>query len=274
MIIRKIDLYAHFNVERKEGCSGYLTCYLLNDYAFAKDRIRPAMLVVAGGGYSHLSDREMEPVAMKYLESGFSCFVLEYSLAPAHYPTQVLEGAMAMAYIRENAETLGVDKDRVVALGFSAGAHLCGMLATVQNDEIPQSVKAQATEIRPSAVVLGYPVVSAYQNPHAKSFLNISGGDETLYAKLSIENRVKGSASPAFMWGALDDPVVSSDNGFALAQAYKRSGVAFEYHLFESCNGVHGLSVCEKETLYENETVGAWLRLSKRWLKNRGFEIR
>ena len=68
--------------------------------------------------------------------------------------------------------------------------------------------------------------------------------------------------------------IVPSDNGFLLAKVYKRMGIPFEYHLFQSCNGIHGLSICEKETLYENETVRVWLQLSKNWLKNRGFEIK
>ena len=57
-------------------------------------------------------------------------------------------------------------------------------------------------------------------------------------------------------------------------RAYKNARIPFETHLFESCNGVHGVSICEKETLYENETVKTCLQLSKNWLDNRGFMIK
>ena len=275
MTIKSINLYEYFGVSKQEECVGDLTCYIHKDYDFAKDRFRPAILIVAGGGYANVSEREKEPVALKYIESGFNCFILDYSTAPKAYPTQLIEGIMAMLYIRQNAEKLSIDKAHVAALGFSAGAHLCGLLATIEQDEIPSCfLEWRADDVRPNAVVLGYPVVSALNFSHKGSVQNISGGNEALYSKLSIENRVNIDSAPAFIWGCLDDPVVDSNNGFMLAQAYKKIGVAFEYHLFESCNGVHGLSICEKETLYENETVKLWVELSKNWLKNRGFLLK
>ena len=273
MIVEKIDLYSYFNIERTDGAKGYLKTYIIDKSTFANDRIRPAMLIIAGGGYSHVSEREMEPVAIKYIESGFNCFVLEYSTVPIYHPTQLIEGAMAMIYIRINAEKYNIDKNLVVALGFSAGSHLCGMLATLTDSKIIEQVLSiNSSFVRPNAVILGYPVVSATH--HIASFKNISGGDISLYKKLSIENNVDNKSSPAFIWGCLDDPVVHSDNGFILAQAYKKAKVPFEYHLFESCNGIHGLSICEKETLYINDTVKPWIQLSKKWLKNRGFILK
>ena len=275
MIVEKIDLYEYFGLSRKEGEKGFLTCYIHKEYDFAKDRIRPAMLIVAGGGYSHLSEREKQPVAFKYMENGFNCFILDYSTAPECYPTQQFEAVMAMIFIRKNARKFRLDAKKVVALGFSAGAHLCGMLATVTEDEMKDFALKEAIDfVRPNALVLGYPVVSGVKSPHVVSFANLTNNNKSLYGKLSLENRVDKNTPPSFIWGCLDDPVVPSDNGFLLAKVYKRMGIPFEYHLFENCNGIHGLSICEKETLYENETVRVWLQLSKNWLKNRGFEVK
>ena len=274
MIIKRVDLYEYFGLKREVGYNGYLTSYVLDDYDFAKNRVRPATLIVAGGGYSGVSERESEPVAVKYLDCGFNCFTLKYSVAPACHPTQLIEGAMAMAYIRENAEKLRVDSNHVVAIGFSAGAHLCGMLASMFEEDILQKTLGEkAKYCRPDAVVLGYPVVSGLHKSHLGSFRNLCGEREVLYEKLSIELRINERSTPAFIWGTVDDPVVPSENGLALAVAYRKAGVPFEYHLFESCNGVHGLSICEKESGFANDTVKPWVQLSKTWLKNRGFMI-
>ena len=130
-----------------------------------------------------------------------------------------------MAYIRKNTESLHIDKERVVALGFSAGALLCRMLATVRGEEIENAgLEVGREHIQPNAVVLGYPVVSTFHTPHEGSMANISGGNKSLYGQLSIENRVENGSSPTFIWGCLDDPVASSNNGFLLAQAYKKAG--------------------------------------------------
>ena len=84
--------------------------------------------MIPGGGYCHVSGREAEPVALRFVAAGYSAFILRYSVFPCRFPTQLREAAMAMRYIRENAEKFGICKDMVAATGFSAGGHLCGML--------------------------------------------------------------------------------------------------------------------------------------------------
>ncbi len=273
MKTEKIDLYGYFNVERPEGASGYLTTMLLDEYDFAEGRLRPAMLVIAGGGYAMVSQREKEPVAMKYLAEGFNCFVLNYSVSPVSFPYQLVEGAMAMAYIRKNAKKLGVDNDHVSAVGFSAGGHLCGMLATLFNaPELYDTLGKDAEYCRPDAVILSYPVITSGEKAHKGSIENLSGGDESLYERLSLEKQVTKNSSPAFIWTTVDDMCVPMENSMYMARAYKANGVPFELHVFES--GQHGLSTAELETLYENIPVQSWVQLSLTWLKNRGFKIK
>ena len=109
VIVEKIDLYKYFKIKKPENASGILTTYILaNCY---EPRLRPAMLVIPGGGYSHVSARECECVALKYMEKGFNAFTLSYSVkgkCDVCFPYQLIEGAMAMAYIKKNAKKLGV----------------------------------------------------------------------------------------------------------------------------------------------------------------------
>ncbi len=58
-------------------------------------RVRPAVLVLPGGGYFMTSDREAEPVALAYLAEGFNAFVLRYAVgddarSSGHLPTRRL----------------------------------------------------------------------------------------------------------------------------------------------------------------------------------------
>ena len=66
------------------------------------------------------SDREKECIAFTFLAQGFCAFALEYSVSPVHYPAQLIEGCMAMAYIRENAAEFRIDENHVSVVGFSA----------------------------------------------------------------------------------------------------------------------------------------------------------
>ena len=272
MKVEKIDLYAYFNISRPDGGAGYLTNYLLDPVY--DNRIRPAMLVIPGGGYGHVSPREGEPIAMQYLKEGFHAFCLDYSIAPmVCYPAPLIEVCMAMVYIRENAKTFGVDASHVSAVGFSAGGHLLGMLSNMYNDEevVLALGKERVNLVRPDAVIFSYPVISALDHPHIGSFKNLTGGKEELYEKLSIERRVSENSPPAFIWSTVDDETVPSENALMLALAYKKVGVPFELHVFE--NGRHGLAVCTKETGCINEPVKEWIKLSVTWLKARGFEV-
>ena len=94
----KIDLYEAFGMPRGEARQGYLTCYTHTPMReMARRRTHPAILVIPGGAYAMISERESEPVALQFLARGFGCFVLTYDVAPLHYPVQLLQAGMAMA---------------------------------------------------------------------------------------------------------------------------------------------------------------------------------
>ncbi len=275
MKIERIDLYKYFKIERLvENAQGYLNIYLLENCF--EPRLRPAMLIIPGGGYAHVSLREKEPVALKYMEQGYNAFTLDYSVSlicNAHFPTQLIEAAMAMAYIKKNARKLGVDKNHVGAIGFSAGGHLCGMLATMFDaPEVIDALGDNAKYVRPDAVVLSYPVIVSGKYEHSGSIVNISGGDEKLMQRLSLDKRVTANSVPAFIWSTVTDAGVPVENSFFMAMAYRNSGVPFEFHVFTE--GVHGLSIATQETSIVNGPVQKWIALSMTWLENRGFKIK
>lgn len=59
--------------------------------------VRPAILIIPGGGYQFVSDREGEVVALAYLKEGYQCFILHYTLnqnAPFPQPLKDAENAL------------------------------------------------------------------------------------------------------------------------------------------------------------------------------------
>ena len=57
-----------------------LTTYILDgrNIRISRRKKRPAVIVCPGGGYGGTSEREAEPIAMKYNAAGFHAFVLDY----------------------------------------------------------------------------------------------------------------------------------------------------------------------------------------------------
>ena len=88
------------------------------------------MVICPGGGYCFTSDREAEPVAVRFASLGFQSFVVLYSVAPARFPTALFELSRAVAEVRNHAGEWDVDPERIIVCGFSAGGHLACLLYT------------------------------------------------------------------------------------------------------------------------------------------------
>ena len=103
------------------GCLAELDMYCAGPYENMLLTKRPAVVICPGGGYEYCSEREAEPVAMRFASYGIQAFVLRYSCVNKRFPTSLLEAAQAVAYVRKNAAELGVDPDKIMICGFSAG---------------------------------------------------------------------------------------------------------------------------------------------------------
>ncbi|MBR2377048.1 MAG: alpha/beta hydrolase [Clostridia bacterium] len=284
MEIKTIDLYEYFNIERPENANGYLTAYILDvSERVNLNRKFPSILILPGGAYSGVSFRESEGVALKYLQKGYNAFVLKYSVSPCRFPTAFQEASMAMAYIRENAEELHVNKDCVCAIGFSAGGHLLGCITTMYNRSELDFLGDRKSFVKPDASLFIYPVISGTYKAHSSSFIRLLGEDVSVekLEEFSIDKNVDENSPPAFIVSTFGDQSVSCTHSLLLASAYAKHGVPFSLHIFEK--GVHGLSICEK-TVYEDklfeEIIATtstdfpkWVDLSLNWLSDRGFKI-
>lgn len=244
MINERIDLYEYFNLERKEDYAGYLnvTAHTEMTEILPVKPKRPAMVIVPGGGYTFVSQREDEPISLKFLADGYNCFSLDYTVNVAGYPVQLTEIAMAVAFVRENAEKYSIFADKICAVGFSAGGHLVGSLATRFNDKVVLDLIGRtAQEVRPDAVINCYAVVSFDKEDfHGTTRQVVTGEDPTLIEYLDVVKSVTKDCPPAFIWATKEDDLVSVTNSLKLALAYQRAGVSFEIHIFE--RGWHGLS--------------------------------
>ena len=113
MITEVIHLNDYFPRVAARGNDPTLTAYIPDGTPdIEADRRRPSIIVCPGGGYTFVSDREGEPVALAFAARGYNAFVLKYSVAPAHYPTQLAEAAAAAAMdlAGETAEALRLQK--------------------------------------------------------------------------------------------------------------------------------------------------------------------
>ena len=277
MTVGQVDLYEFFSRPKPQGAAGILRWWLPHTPGtLGVARLRPAVLILPGGGYHHVSERESEPAALRFLARGYAAFSLEYSCAPHHFPVQLREAAMAMAYIREKAGEYGVDAGQVAAMGFSAGGHLCACLGTMF--DCPEVADLGRPEMmRPDALVLCYPVTVSWGRTHEQTFENISGGDESLRQRLSLDALVRGDMPPVFLWHTRDDASVPCRNSLLLALKLEEMGVPFALHIYRQ--GVHGLSTADEQAYPVgkvpkiSEDVTKWPETAMDFLREIGFQI-
>ena len=274
---RCINLYDHYGMPAPEKSVGTLTAFLCRTSPeISPSRKRPAVLIIPGGGYAMTSDREADPIALRFLSRGYVPFVLRYSCAPNRFPTQLREAAMAMRYIRDNAKEYEVNASMVAAIGFSAGGHLCGTIGTMFDCPEVQSI-APARMLRPDALALCYPVTVGWGATHEGTMENISGGDQQLRQRLSLDRQVRPDMPPTFLWHSRDDDRVPCRNSLILAQAMDEAGVDFTLHLYR--HGWHGLSTADAQVYRTDVTpecswdVPGWLESCVRFWEETGFAI-
>ncbi|MBE5744681.1 MAG: alpha/beta hydrolase [Clostridiales bacterium] len=257
-----VDLQKEYGLQ-----GGELDCHVM-DYPFdgpMGEWKRPALVVVPGGAYGMVSQREGEPVAVAFSARGFQTFVLRYVCGGENgysYPEQLIELGAAVDYIKKHADELHVNKDEVFVVGFSAGGHLTGNFA-VEYASIPAKA-GKDLDCKPTAVGLGYPVISSV-NGHAESFDNLLYGyteeaRKELMRTLNLNEAVTETTPPAFIWATAKDQAVPVDNAIRYGQALSEKGVDFEMHIY--ADGVHGLSTCDEEI----NPKGAHLLRTSKWL--------
>lgn len=255
-----------------------LTSYVLT----SDDELRypplPTVLVCPGGGYSYLSSREAEPIAIQFLKEGYNVFVLMYSVgAGAADYTPAIEVALAIKYIRDNAEKYNVDPDRLFTCGFSAGGHLAASSGVFWKHP---AVRAELGDCpvdiaRPTATILSYPVITGGEFAHKNSICRLAGRadkseltEEDIY-KFSLENHVDTDTPPAFLWHTFEDQVVPVQNSLMYASALREKNVPFELHIFPK--GPHGLALSNDLTGANVKPVphcACWVELAVKWLRD------
>lgn len=259
----------------------YFTYYSLNE------DILPLVVIIPGGGYHHTSLREAKNVADFLMPLGFHSVILNYREQHDVYPEPQLELAYVMDYFRENAIKYHINSDKILNIGFSAGAHLM-LSQTIYHDEYGKNSL-------PNGLVICYPVVSSnYQFGHLSSFdLLINGFTDSIAStskedtinhlealkgtskfdlidKLSIERHIPKDFPESFMWHTQTDESVNIKNSLALYISLVENNINCEYHVFPK--GAHGMSLADDSMTtggkyLKDDYIHEWTKYLVNWLR-------
>jgi acetyl esterase/lipase len=233
-----------------------------------------AALVMPGGGYARVVVGPEGPEIGRWLTArGWTVFILLYRLPGegwanrADVPLQ--DGQRAIRLMRRKAASFGISSERIAAIGFSAGGHLCADLATRYATPVYAPIDAaDALSARPDFAVPVYPV-QTLADPHAhrgsRERLLGPNPSSALIDAHSPENNVTAGSPPFLIIHAEDDPTVGVENSLRLRSALKSSKVRVETHLFP--DGGHGFGISR----VANATTSVWPELLARAAKTYGL---
>lgn len=206
-----------------------------------------AVLVIPGGGYSHIAmDHEGHAVAKELVKNGYAAYVLQYRLPSPNIMRDKSIGPLqdaqrAMQLIR----TTHPEFKKVGVIGFSAGGHLASTLITkFKKDYISNPGHIS---LRPDFAGLIYPVISMENDvTHKGSRINLIGENpsEDMIKLFSSDLQVSPDVCPVFFVHAKDDTAVPIENSYRMMAALDKAHVANKLYTFE--HGGHGFGLINK----------------------------
>ena len=196
---RELDIHIHYPPGWKAGDS------------------RPGIIFFFGGGWTGGRVEQFQPQAEYLAGRGMVAARADYRVKSRDgvTPDKCVEDARsAVRWMRRNARRLGIDPEKLITSGGSAGGHLAACMM------IPKSVETDGDDLSistiPQAMVLFNPVLS-FENEQMLKRLN---GDEQLARKISPTRYLDKNSPPALiLFGTNDRLKIFGDEYWKKAEA-------------------------------------------------------
>jgi acetyl esterase/lipase len=204
------------------------------------DRKLPLIIWIHGGAWMAGSKDSPSP-ALRFTAEGYAVAQVGYRFSQeAKFPAQIHDCKAAVRWLRANAEQYGLDTNRFVAWGASAGGHLVALLGTSGGSaELEGTVNNLKTSSRVQAVVdwfgptdflhIGEPESDLKHNAPDSPESKLIGAplleNKELAAKASPITYISKDAPPFLIMHGDRDRTVPFDQSERFYQALKKAGV-------------------------------------------------
>jgi len=165
------------------------------------------------------------------------------------------DGISAMRWVRGNAAALGIDPERIVAVGGSGGGNVAGGVATI--DEFQSPDDDRSIPPKPNAMLLFYPLLDwLVEHSKSEAFMEALDGDLEFGKRISPAWHWRKDLPPTLILVGTRDPMYESLKAF-VAQ-WKEAGADIDIYIGE--DGNHGFSQYSPWLEKTTERADAFLR--------------
>jgi len=204
--------------------------------------LRPAIVLIHGGGWISFDKSTMERMGMFLARSGFVAFSVDYRLFQSNektgenaWPAQFDDVQRAVRWIRANAAKYHIDPNHLGAFGHSAGAQLASLLGleSTRDNSDPALAKFSST-VQAVVDVDGPSDFTVNHDADGDAFLtNFLGGDYAHHPELwrdaSPVFHVSKQAPPFLIFHGTQDQDIPIAQAQELADKLKQAGVPVDF---------------------------------------------
>ena len=200
---------------------------------------RAAAVFFFGGGWRSGTPKQFEPHCKQLASRGIVAMAADYRVSSRHQTKAVAcvsDAKSAVRWIRREADRLGVDADRIVAGGASAGGHIAACTGTI--DKFDESDEDLSISSKPNAMALFNPVTVLAPvdgrwplNPDRATKLAARTGVDP--RQISPFHQLKSGAPPTILFHGTGDTTVKFWTAEAFATAMEEAGNRCELHAYE-----------------------------------------
>jgi len=239
-------VYRSEAVDRDDPSKGKRELYL---HLFEPDGWEPGQkracfVSIHGGGWAGGEPRRMYPFASHFAEKGMVGISVQYRRLNAASGVTVFDSVQdvrsAIRFIKSHQAELGIDAERLVVNGASAGGHLAAATAIFSDVNAPDdSLELDPT---PRALVLFFPVIDTSAAGYGQKKI---GAD---WKMLSPLHRVKKGIPPTLIFHGTTDVVTPFSGATAFVDEMRKVGNSCE--LIQHEGGRHGYLMFDR-SLFE-----------------------
>lgn len=170
----------------------------------------PAIVFFFGGSWTIGSVLHFVPQAKHFAQRGIVAIVADYRVSSRHNTTafeSMSDAKSAVRWVRAHANELGVDANRIVAAGGSAGGHIA--LSTAVFDAFDETNEGKSTSSKPNALVLFNPEVDTTDTPSHATFADLRARFGAKARDGSPIHHLRAGLPPTLILHGKDDTLVA-----------------------------------------------------------------
>lgn len=196
----------------------------------------PAVVIIHGGGFNggHKDSHREIVIGSTLARHGYVGMSIDYQLwskgvKKPTWPRCLYDAKLAVRWLRQNADRLGIDPDRIGAIGGSAGGNLAAMLGVTGPGDGLEPLEGDggpSTAIQ--CVVDLYGVVDLFQHHDMRMFLATRAKDPKSYQRASPVNYCSSGDAPFLIIHGTADETVALSQSETFARALQAAGVEHE----------------------------------------------